>query len=255
MLSFFLNSIHTDTNIGMIECFQHEHIRKLAAIGPALLEDMRSLPFQAGYYPRRTLASIPLNNSMNRAQGTYNDPRLSSFQRSGRNPPRVVVQSGDFADPDDFNLCHGQAKRMGVLSAALTSMSLCKSTRNHQLCYNVLALACSQVKSTDICRYAGPSQDPAVNSLRTPYTMIDAYKRIAGVYFQDEKLLCNKRDCQCHMAVNVNDEINRRIAEVEDDTLCGICLVCLKDSTIDFTSYAYGYPICNNHLDYHHGAV
>ena len=114
----------------MVEAFQHEYIRKLAAIGPALLEEIMSVTNEHSYYARRYLASVPSRAARSSPgnRGGRGSFGRGGRQSGGRNTPRVVLQSGDLEDPDDIDICHGQVKRIGVLSSALTSMSLCKSS-------------------------------------------------------------------------------------------------------------------------------
>ncbi|KAJ9615080.1 hypothetical protein H2200_001154 [Cladophialophora chaetospira] len=204
-----------DRLVDMIEAFQYEHIRRLTAIGPALLEELVPKP-EIQCYTRRPLAVIP----------GYGTSVSFAGDRSNRGSPKAVVQSGEFQDTDDIGLCHGRVKRIGVLSVALTSMSLL------------------------------PSLDKEIDSMRTPYAMIDALKRIAGVNFQDEKLQCPKSSsCACHTYWNINDEINTQLHELSEDTMCGICLACLKDSTVDIASFAANYTICIKHKDYHDDGI
>ncbi|KAJ9615079.1 hypothetical protein H2200_001153 [Cladophialophora chaetospira] len=169
----------------MMKAFQYNYIKEFAAIGPALLEQ---LSIWAGYYDESDfddcLATIPA---------------LKKVKKARRASTRVSVPAEN-ARLMDVPLCHCRAKRMGVLSATLTSLHL------------------------------WPVQDENVNNARCLKIMLQKWTRVGDICFRDEALSC-PRDLYCPAPgdPDLNDLLNRKIEDLVRKMDVGVCLGCLKE--------------------------
>ena len=60
--------------------------------------------------------------------------------------------------------------------------------------------------------------------------MLDKFRRIAGIYFQDEALRCPRdTGCSAISNLNLNDRLNQKIRGMVRRLDTGICLGCLRE--------------------------
>ncbi|KIW23413.1 uncharacterized protein PV07_11612 [Cladophialophora immunda] len=116
-------------------------------------------------------------------------------------PKEKAPETDDCDHAEDTGLCYGNTIRIGVLGATLSSLSLL------------------------------PSNDPEVNSRRSPAAMLRNLQSLGEIDFRDKKLCCPKSArCGCNHDFSIKTELDKKINAARQKPR-GICLGCVKDET------------------------
>ncbi|OAL36119.1 hypothetical protein AYO20_04533 [Fonsecaea nubica] len=136
--------------------------------------------------------------------------------------PCETAQEEDELDHSQVTgLCYGNTVRIGVLGATLASLSLL------------------------------PSNDPEVDSKRSPVAMLRKLQRLGEVDFGDRKMCCPKTArCSCGHDLDIKFELDKKIKAAKQKAR-GICLGCVKDDTEPISDFLHSHNSgCQRHVSW-----